>query len=111
MSESSANTAARGQRSVKVGTVTKNRMDKSVVVRVDRTIKHDRYKRYVKRSSRYMAHDEANACQVGDTVEIVESRPLSLRKRWRVRRIVRSSVSAAGLSSAAGGATDGETGS
>ena len=80
------------RRASKVGVVTKDKMDKSVVVRVDRTVKHDLYKRYIRRTSRFMAHDENNACRVGDTVEIVESRPLSLRKRWRVRRIVRSAV-------------------
>ena len=80
------------RRASRVGVVTKDKMDKSVVVRVDRTIKHDLYKRYIRRTSRFMAHDENNACRVGDTVEIVESRPLSLRKRWRVRRIVRSAV-------------------
>ena len=80
------------RRASRVGVVSKDKMDKSVVVRVDRTIKHDLYKRYIRRTSRFMAHDENNACRVGDTVEIVESRPLSLRKRWRVRRIVRSAV-------------------
>ena len=76
----------------RVGRVVKNKMDKSVVVRVDRTVKHDVYKRYVRRVSRFMAHDENNVCNVGDTVEIVESRPLSARKRWRVRRVLRSAV-------------------
>lgn len=76
----------------KVGVVTSNRMDKSVVVRVDRTVLHRLYKRYVRRSARFMAHDDANRCNVGDTVEIVESRPLSARKRWRVRRILRTAV-------------------
>jgi small subunit ribosomal protein S17 len=83
------------RRASRTGVVTKDKMDKSVVVRVDRTIKHDRYKRYIRRTSRFMAHDENNDCRVGDTVEIVESRPLSLRKRWRVRRIVRSAVGSA----------------
>ncbi len=78
------------QRSTKVGVVTSNRMEKSVVVRVDRIVLHRRYRRYVRRSAKFMAHDEKNQCNVGDTVEIVETRPLSLRKRWRVRKIVRS---------------------
>jgi small subunit ribosomal protein S17 len=77
------------RRAKKVGVVTSDKMDKSVVVRVDRTVRHKLYERYVKRSARFMAHDEQNQCMVGDTVEIVESRPLSLRKRWRVSRIVR----------------------
>ena len=77
------------QRSTKVGVVTSSAMEKSVVVRVDRTLLHRRYRRYVRRSAKFMAHDEQNQCNVGDTVEIVETRPLSLRKRWRVRKIVR----------------------
>ena len=81
-----------GQRATRVGVVTSDKMNKSVVVRVDRTVKHQVYKRYVKRSSTFMAHDETNECREGDTVEIVESRPLSARKRWRVRRIVRAAA-------------------
>ena len=81
---------ANRQRATRVGVVTSDKMNKSVVVRVDRTVKHLVYKRYVKRSSTFMAHDERNECRIGDTVEIVESRPLSARKRWRVRRIVRA---------------------
>ena len=77
------------RRASKIGVVTSDKPDKSVVVRVDRIVSHERYARYVKRSATFMAHDEGNACRVGDTVEIVESRPLSARKRWRVRRIVR----------------------
>ena len=80
------------RRASRVGVVTKDRMDKSVVVRVDRIVQHGRYKRYIRRSSRFMAHDETNQCKVGDTVEIVESRPLSARKRWRVRKVVRAAV-------------------
>jgi len=83
------------RRAAKVGTVTANRMDKSVVVRVDRIVLHQMYKRYVRRSAKFMAHDETNRCNVGDTVEIVESRPLSLRKRWRVRRVIRTAVGVA----------------
>jgi small subunit ribosomal protein S17 len=80
------------RRVTKVGVVTSDKMDKSVVVRVDRFIQHKLYKRYIKRSARFMAHDESNVCNVGDTVEIVESRPLSTRKRWRVRKILRKAV-------------------
>ena len=80
------------QRSTKVGVVTSSRMEKSVVVRVDRIVLHRRYRRYVRRSAKFMAHDEKNQCKTGDTVEIVETRPLSLRKRWRVRKIVRSAL-------------------
>jgi small subunit ribosomal protein S17 len=77
------------RKAVRTGVVTSNKMDKSVVVRVDRMIKHKMYKRYLRRSAKFMAHDEGNQCQIGDTVEIIESRPLSLRKRWRVMRVVR----------------------
>ena len=82
------------QRPTKVGVVTSSSMEKSVVVRVDRIVLHRRYRRYVRRSAKFMAHDEKNQCHVGDTVEIVETRPLSLRKRWRVRKIVRSALGA-----------------
>ena len=85
MSES---TTERGSRATKVGVVTSDKMEKSVTVRVERTVLHPLYKRYVKRSAKFLAHDEAGACKPGDVVEIVESRPLSARKRWRVRRIV-----------------------
>jgi small subunit ribosomal protein S17 len=80
------------RKAMKTGVVTSDKMDKSVVVRVDRTVKHREYKRYVRRSTKFMAHDETNQCQNGDTVEIIESRPLSLRKRWRVCRIVRKAT-------------------
>jgi small subunit ribosomal protein S17 len=89
MSEPAAAATTRKRRATKVGVVTSNRMDKSVIVQVDRTIMHGMYKRYIKRSATFMAHDERNECNVGDTVEIVESRPLSARKRWRVCRVVR----------------------
>ena len=90
------------RRAKKVGVVTSDKMEKSVVVRVDRIVKHKLYKRYVKRTARFMAHDEQNRCKIGDTVEIIESRPLSVRKRWRVSRIVRRATSAAQPEPAAG---------
>ncbi len=76
----------------KVGVVVSNKMEKTVVVRVDRTVRHEAYGRFVRRSAKFTAHDEKNACRIGDVVEIVESRPLSARKRWRVRRTVRAAV-------------------
>ena len=84
--------ASRNRRATKTGVVTSDKMDKSVVVRVDRIVKHQVYKKYVKRSAKFMAHDEKNDCGVGDIVEIVASRPLSMRKRWRVRKVVRRAV-------------------
>ena len=89
-------TKSEKRRTTQVGVVTSNRMDKSVVVRVDRIVLHRLYKRYIRRSAKFMAHDEANRCNVGDTVEIVESRPLSARKRWRVRRVIRAAVGVEG---------------
>ncbi len=77
----------RGNRAQKVGVVASDKMEKTVVVRVDRLIKHPKYRRYVRRTSRFMAHDEMGA-GVGDKVRIVETRPLSARKRWRVVEIV-----------------------
>ena len=80
------------RRATKIGVVASDKADKTVVVRVERIVLHPKYKRYIRRSAKFMAHDEANACRVGDTVEIVESRPLSARKRWRVRRVVRKAA-------------------
>ena len=77
------------RRASKVGVVVSDKADKTVVVRVDRIVRHTMYKRYVRKAATFMAHDESNAAKVGDTVEIVESRPLSARKRWRMRRIVK----------------------
>src|SRR5207244_7978411 len=83
---------SRGKGTVKVGVVTSDRMTRTVVVKVERLVKHPVYYRFVKRTSTFMAHDERSECHVGDTVEIVECRPLSRRKRWRVRRIVTKAV-------------------
>jgi small subunit ribosomal protein S17 len=77
----------RGNRAQKVGVVASDKMEKTVVVRVDRLIKHPKYRRYVRRTSKFMAHDETGAT-IGDKVRIVETRPLSARKRWRVVEIV-----------------------
>jgi small subunit ribosomal protein S17 len=77
----------RGNRAQKVGIVASDKMQKTVVVRVDRLVKHPKYRRYVRRTSKFMAHDETGAT-VGDKVRIVETRPLSARKRWRVVEIV-----------------------
>jgi small subunit ribosomal protein S17 len=84
-------TAGRPHRSEKVGVVASDKMQKSVVVRVDRLVKHTKYRRYVRRTSNFMAHDELGAT-VGDKVRIVETRPLSARKRWRVVEIVQKAA-------------------
>ena len=75
------------RRQEKVGLVTSDKMQKTVVVRVERLVRHPKYKRYVRQRSRFMAHDEIGA-HTGDIVRIVETRPLSARKRWRVTEIV-----------------------
>jgi len=76
----------------KVGVVTSNKMDKSVVVAVERLVRHRLYKRAFKKTSTFMAHDEENRCRIGDRVRIVETHPLSKRKRWRVTEVVSSSA-------------------
>ena len=77
----------RGRRSEKVGVVASDKMEKTCVVRVDRLVKHPKYRRYVRRTSKFMAHNEQGAT-VGDKVRIVETRPLSAHKRWRVIEII-----------------------
>jgi small subunit ribosomal protein S17 len=78
----------RTRRQQKVGIVTGNKMQKTVVVTVERPVTHPLYKRVVRRAKKFLAHDEKNQCQVGDTVRIEETRPLSARKRWRVVEVV-----------------------
>ena len=75
----------RGNRRMLDGTVVSDKMDKTVVVRVERLVRDPQYEKYVRRYSRFMAHDETNACRVGDKVRIIEHRPLSKRKRWMVQ--------------------------
>lgn len=83
--------AARAHRSQKVGVITSDKMQKTVVVRVDRLVRHTKYRRYVRRTSKFMAHDDLGAT-VGDKVRIVETRPMSARKRWRVIEIVQKAA-------------------
>ena len=78
-------------RAQRIGVVTSDKMTKTVVVRVDRLIKHPKYRRYVRRKKQFMAHDELGA-SIGDKVRIVETRPLSARKRWRVAEIVQKAA-------------------
>jgi small subunit ribosomal protein S17 len=84
-------TASRANRSQKVGTVASDKMTNTVIVRVDRLVRHRKYRRYVRRTSKFMAHDELGAT-VGDKVRIVETRPMSARKRWRVIEIVQKAA-------------------
>ncbi|MBW6511707.1 MAG: 30S ribosomal protein S17 [Desulfuromonadaceae bacterium] len=82
----------RGNRKTQVGIVVSDKMDKTVVVNVDQLAKHPIYKKYIKRRTKYKAHDELNNCGIGDKVLIVECRPLSRDKRWRVREILEKNV-------------------
>jgi small subunit ribosomal protein S17 len=84
-------TSGRGNRVQKIGIVTSDKMQKTVLVRVDRTVLHQKYRRYVKRRSKFMAHDDLGST-TGDRVRIVETRPLSARKRWRVVEIVQKAA-------------------
>ena len=80
---------ATGQRKHRSGVVFSNKMDKTVVVLVERLVKHPKYKKYLKVRKKFKAHDERNACNVGDRVEIIETRPLSREKRWAVVSILK----------------------
>jgi small subunit ribosomal protein S17 len=82
----------RGMKRQLVGTIVSNKMDKTVIVQVERLVKHPLYKKYVRRQNKFAAHDEQNACREGDKVLITESRPLSRMKRWRVSKIVEKAV-------------------
>jgi len=78
----------RGKKKTQIGVVVSDKMDKTVVVKVDRLIKHPVYNKFIKRSAKYKAHDENNACKTGDRVVIAESRPLSKDKFWTIRQII-----------------------
>ncbi|MBW1659039.1 MAG: 30S ribosomal protein S17 [Deltaproteobacteria bacterium] len=75
-----------------VGTVLSDKMDKTVVVQVKRLFMHPRYKKYVRKNATYKAHDEMNQCRIGDKVQIIESRPISKDKCWRVSKVVEKAV-------------------
>ena len=83
----------RGIRKNQVGVVTSTAMQKTVTVAVDRMVPHRLYKKIQRRTSKFLSHDENESCKVGDRVRIVETRPLSARKRWRVEKILASAVS------------------
>lgn len=82
----------RGKRKTLVGTVVSDKMDKTVVVQVERLTLQPRFKKYVRRRKKYKAHDEGNACCTGDRVLIIETRPLSKQKRWRVLATLEKAV-------------------
>jgi small subunit ribosomal protein S17 len=83
-----ATQARRGQRKVREGIVVSNKMDKTIVVAVQRRIPHALYGKYVRQTRRFMAHDPENSCQIGDHVRIMETRPLSRHKSWRLVEIL-----------------------
>ena len=80
--------AARNLRKTKLGVVSSNKMDKTITVNVERKVKHPLYGKFVKKSTKFHAHDEKNECSIGDTVKIMESRPMSKTKRWRLVEVV-----------------------
>lgn len=85
--DSTSEAGPKGKRAEKIGVVTSDKMTKTVVVRVDRLVKHPIYRKYIRKRKKFMAHDEKGA-KIGDKVKIVETRPLSARKRWRVVEII-----------------------
>ncbi|ERI98413.1 MULTISPECIES: 30S ribosomal protein S17 [Eubacteriales] len=78
----------RNLRKSRVGKVVRDKMDKTIVVAIEDNVQHPLYKKIIKRTSKFKAHDEKNECGIGDTVEIMETRPLSKDKRWRLVRII-----------------------
>ena len=78
----------RNLRKERIGLVTSNKMDKSIVVSVERKVKHEKYGKFIKMTSKFVAHDEANTCNIGDNVKIMETRPLSKSKNWRLVEVV-----------------------
>ena len=80
--------AERNLRKTKLGVVSSNKMDKTITVNVERKVKHPLYGKFVKKSTKFHAHDEKNECTIGDTVRIMETRPLSKLKRWRLVEVV-----------------------
>jgi len=86
--EAGSVTVVRRRRQGRIGVVVSNKMQKTIVVEVERLVMHPLYQKYLRRRSRFMAHDEKNDCKVGDRVQIEETRPLSRHKRWSVKSIV-----------------------
>lgn len=87
---------SRGRRKVRRGIVVSNKMQKTITVKVERQILHPMYKKFIKRSKTFFAHDEENTARIGDFVQIIETRPLSKNKRWRLDSIITRSVESTG---------------
>lgn len=88
MTEKQTHTAGRGLRKTREGVVVSNKMKKTIVVAVVRQVQHQAYGKYIRRTSKHYAHDEKNECQIGDRVRIVETRPMSKLKRWKVETVL-----------------------
>ncbi len=89
MAETNTNAAVTtGNKKLRTGKVVSNKGDKTIVVTIERQVAHPLYRKYYKQTKKIMAHDEANECNIGDTVKVIESRPLSARKRWRLVEII-----------------------
>jgi small subunit ribosomal protein S17 len=82
------NTVIRNLRKTRTGVVTSNKMDKTITIAIERKVKHPLYGKFVKKTSKFHAHDEKNECSIGDTVKIMETRPISKLKRWRLVEVV-----------------------
>ena len=82
------NTEARNLRKIRIGVVTSNKMAKTITVAVERKVKHPIYGKFVKKTTKFHAHDEKNECSIGDVVRIMETRPLSKTKRWRLVEVI-----------------------
>jgi small subunit ribosomal protein S17 len=79
---------ARGLRKTRIGVVVSNKMDKTITVAIERKVAHPIYKKYFKKTTKLLAHDDKSQCNLGDKVKIMETRPLSLKKRWRLVEII-----------------------
>jgi small subunit ribosomal protein S17 len=88
MEATTTTTVDRNLRKTRVGVVSSNKMDKTITVKVERKIKHPLYGKFLKKTTSFHAHDEKNECSIGDTVKIMEARPMSKTKRWRLVEIV-----------------------
>jgi small subunit ribosomal protein S17 len=84
----SAESVKRGRRKTRIGKVVSNKMEKSIIVAIERRLKHPIYKKYFKKTTKFMAHDQNNVANIGDIVKIMETRPLSAKKRWRLVEVV-----------------------
>ena len=86
--EATTNSVDRNLRKIRVGVVSSNKMDKTITVNVERKIKHPLYGKFLKKTTKFHAHDEKNECSIGDTVKIMEARPMSKTKRWRLVEVI-----------------------